>query len=136
MDVERSERRVRVTGRVETRLELACGRCLEPFEIPVDAQLRAPLRAAVGERRRGRAGDRGRRLTTAFYRDGVLDISELLREQFQLALPMKPLCSEACRGLCAQCGTNLNRTACELHAGVGRSPAGAAQEFAEPTKEN
>ena len=39
-------------------------------------------------------------LTTAFYRDGMLDIIELLREQFQLALPMKPLCSEACRGLC------------------------------------
>ena len=51
-------------------------------------------------------------LTTAYYRDGLLDIVELLREQFQLALPMKPLCSAACRGLCAQCGTNLNRTEC------------------------
>jgi uncharacterized protein len=52
-------------------------------------------------------------LTTAFYKDGVLDVLELMREQFQLALPMKPLCGEACRGLCAVCGTNLNRTACD-----------------------
>ena len=52
-------------------------------------------------------------LTTAYYSDGLLDIGELLREQFQLALPMKPLCSDACRGLCAQCGANLNRTECE-----------------------
>jgi uncharacterized protein len=26
---------------------------------------------------------------------------------------MKPLCSEACKGLCPQCGTNLNRGSCE-----------------------
>ena len=56
-------------------------------------------------------------LTTAFYKDGLLDIGDLLREQFQLALPMKPLCSDACRGLCPQCGANLNRTDC------GCSPA-------------
>ena len=51
-------------------------------------------------------------LTTAFYREGSLDVIELLREQFQLALPMKPLCAEACRGLCPECGANLNRTEC------------------------
>jgi uncharacterized protein len=51
-------------------------------------------------------------LSTAYYREGSLDIGELLREQFQLALPMKPLCSEACRGLCPECGANLNRTDC------------------------
>jgi uncharacterized protein len=51
-------------------------------------------------------------LTTAFYRDGMLDIIELLREQFQLALPMKPLCTEDCRGLCPECGANLNHASC------------------------
>jgi uncharacterized protein len=42
----------------------------------------------------------------------MLDVNDLLHEQFQLALPMKPLCSDACRGLCPQCGANLNRTEC------------------------
>jgi uncharacterized protein len=36
----------------------------------------------------------------------------MVREQFQLALPMKPLCAQACRGLCPECGANLNRTEC------------------------
>jgi len=36
----------------------------------------------------------------------------LMREQFYLALPMKPLCVEDCHGLCVQCGTNLNRGSC------------------------
>ena len=42
----------------------------------------------------------------------VLDVIELLREQFYLALPMKPLHREDCKGLCANCGTNLNDKTC------------------------
>jgi len=52
-------------------------------------------------------------LTTAFYSEGVLDVIDLLREQFQLVLPMKPLCREDCKGLCPECGTNLNRGTCD-----------------------
>ena len=103
------------TGRVRTRLELSCSRCLEPFEVPVDAafELRYVPQPEAGDE----AGPDEREigeddLTTAYYRDGQLDMGDLLREQFQLALPMKPLCSDACRGLCAQCGANLNRTEC------------------------
>ena len=47
-------------------------------------------------------------LDTSYYRDDQIDLNELLREQFYLALPMKPLCREDCAGLCPQCGTNLN----------------------------
>jgi DUF177 domain-containing protein len=114
MDVEKAGADVyRVTGRVSTRLGLECGRCLDPYEIIVDApfELRyVPYAENSGEGEREIAEDD---LTTAFYRDGVLDVSDLLREQFQLALPMKPLCREACRGLCAVCGANLNGTTCE-----------------------
>ena len=52
-------------------------------------------------------------LTTAFYAEDQIDLGQLVMEQFHLALPMKPLCSEACRGLCPQCGTNLNTGSCE-----------------------
>ena len=64
-------------------------------------------------RRSAKSEEESTNLTVAYYSDGHLDIGALLREQFQLALPMKPLCSAACRGLCVQCGTNLNRTECE-----------------------
>jgi uncharacterized protein len=104
------------TGQVRTRLELECGRCLDPYEIPVDAtfELRyVPLPHGEGEAAEAEREIEEDDLTTAYYRDGALDIADLLREQFQLALPMKPLCSEACRGLCAHCGANLNRTECE-----------------------
>jgi uncharacterized protein len=101
-----------VSGRTRTELEVECSRCVEPIRVPVDAtfDLRyMPQAANTGEGER-EVGEED--LTTAFYRDGMLDLVDLLREQFMLALPMKPLCTEACRGLCPQCGTNLNKTQC------------------------
>jgi DUF177 domain-containing protein len=113
MDVEKAGRHTfRVAGRATTTLELVCSRCLEPFTVPVDVDfdLRyVPQSENVGVAEREIAEDD---LSTAYYREGLLDVTELLREQFQLALPMKPLCTEACRGLCAECGANLNQTDC------------------------
>ena len=102
----------RVVGRATTKLELECGRCLEPFEMPVDASfdLRyVPDTQNAGEGEREIEEDD---LTTAFHHEGTLDVIDLLREQFELAMPMKPLCRDACRGLCSECGANLNRTEC------------------------
>jgi uncharacterized protein len=101
-----------VTGEVKARLELTCSRCVEPFDVPVSAafELRyVPQTENTGEGERELAEDD---LITAYYREGMLDIGDLLREQFQLAFPMKPLCRDACKGLCPQCGANLNRTEC------------------------
>jgi len=52
-------------------------------------------------------------LETSYYSDDQIDLGELMREQFYLALPMKPLCRDDCRGLCPQCGTNLNAGTCD-----------------------
>jgi uncharacterized protein len=118
MDVHKDGEAYRVTGRVETRLQLECGRCLEPFEIAVDSpfELRyVPAPIATGEagsveaEREVTEDD----LTTSYYNEGSIDLGELMHEQFVLALPMKPLCSDACRGLCVHCGTNLNKSTCD-----------------------
>src|SRR3954470_5911423 len=113
MDVHKDGEAYRVSGRVTTKLQLECGRCLEAFDIPVDGafELRyvpAPS-ATEGDERQVNEED----LTTAFYKEDSIDLGELMHEQFVLALPMKPLCSEECQGLCATCGTNLNKGTCE-----------------------
>lgn len=113
MDVEKAgDAAFAVRGTVKSTLELACSRCLDAFEVPVDAsfELRyVPQSANTGDGEHEIGEDD---LGTAYYRDGMLDVIDLLREQFQMVLPMKPLCSEACRGMCPQCGTNLNRNEC------------------------
>ena len=111
-DIFKDKAQFRLTGGVKTMLELPCGRCLEPFTLPVDASFDLryhPHTANTGEGEREIEEDD---LTTAFYENETIDLGQLMREQFYLALPMKPLCSENCFGLCAMCGTNLNRETC------------------------
>ena len=111
-DILRDHLRFRLVGRVVAGLELTCGRCLEAFRLPVDAAfdlIYSPEQENVGEGEVEVAEDD---LTTAFYHDQTIDLGGLMREQFLLALPMKPLCSEACRGLCPVCGTNWNAGSC------------------------
>ncbi len=101
-----------MSGRVCTTLTLACSRCLERFEMPCDLAvdlLYLPFSVNRGDGEHEIAEDD---LSTAFYHDGRIDLGQMVREQFQLALPMKPLCRGDCRGLCPACGTNLNERHC------------------------
>jgi uncharacterized protein len=116
-DLEKDQARFRLAGRVETELELPCSRCLESFSMKVDApfDLRyQPRTARPGEGEHELEEDD---LSTAFYDDESIDLGQLMREQFYLAMPMKPLCGEGCLGLCPMCGTNLNRGACSCTPG-------------------
>jgi uncharacterized protein len=111
-EIDKDKTLFRLVGRVQTTLELACGRCLDPFTMPVAQafDLRyQPHTHQVGEVERELEEDD---LTTAFYEHDEIDLDHLMREQFHLSLPMKPLCATSCKGLCAVCGTNLNRETC------------------------
>jgi uncharacterized protein len=112
-DVLKDRDEYRLVGGVRTRLDLTCSRCLESFPWPIDVSFDLrylPASANAGEGEREVEEDD---LTTAFYRDDTIDLRQLLAEQFYLALPMKPLCDEQCRGLCPVCGTNRNQAACD-----------------------
>src|SRR5205814_2798014 len=99
--------------------QLACGRCLEVFDVPVDSEFELRYVPAADNRGEGEREVEEDDLTTAFYRNEQLDLGELMHEQFVLALPMKPLCSEGCKGLCPQCGTNQNTGTCDCDTGWG-----------------
>ena len=112
-DIHKDKDKFRLEGTVRTGLELPCSRCLEPFRLPVDSSfdlryLPASEASTEAEQEVGE-GD----LETSYYRDEEIDLDELMREQFYLALPMKPLCRDACKGLCPHCGTNLNASSCD-----------------------
>jgi uncharacterized protein len=112
-EIHKDKDKFRLVGRVTAELELPCSRCLEPFRLPLDApfDLRyLPVSEASSAAER-EVDDED--LETSYYENDAIDLNELLREQFYLALPMKPLCNEDCRGLCTQCGTNLNTGACD-----------------------
>jgi uncharacterized protein len=134
-DLHKDGRKVRAKGRIVTTLEAACVRCLDPLTVPVDTAFDVmflpagePVVAVKGtsagkgaSARKGAAAadddEDGQEVSeddlgVSFYKDEVLDLGELMREQFILALPMKPLCRDACAGLCPVCGINRNRETC------------------------
>jgi uncharacterized protein len=116
-DVHKDQDRFRLVGSAVTQLELSCSRCLEPFRLPVNAAFDLRYLPASemshDEEREIEEED----LETSYYRDDQIDLNELLREQFYLVLPMKPLCDDDCKGLCPQCGTNRNTGTCECDTG-------------------
>ena len=112
-DIHKDKDKFRLVGHLRAELELPCSRCLEPYRFAVDAdfdQRYLPASAASTDPDREVQEDD---LETSYYSDDQIDLDELMREQFYLALPMKPLCRDDCRGLCPQCGTNLNTGTCD-----------------------
>ena len=118
-DIQKDKEKFRLVGSAQTELELTCSRCLEPFRLPVDApfDLRFLPASELAEEDEREVQDED--LDTSYYRDDQIDLNELLREQFYLALPMKPLCRDECKGLCPQCGTNWNTGTCTCTTGWG-----------------
>jgi uncharacterized protein len=134
-EIHKDKDKFRLVGTIKADLELQCSRCLDPYPLHVDApfDLRyLPATAASTDAER-EVDDED--LETSFYRNDEIDLNVLMREQFYLALPMKPLCREGCRGLCAQCGTNLNTSTCDCSP-VWEDPRLAALKELGKTRES
>jgi len=103
---------IRLRGRLSAGLELQCARCLEsvPQEIAREFELLyRPLGADAG---RDELSVTDAEAEIGYYEgDGIL-LEDVLREQVLLALPLKITCREECKGLCPQCGKNLNQEQC------------------------
>lgn len=113
LEIHKDRDRYRLVGAAQTVLELPCSRCLEPYWLPVTALIDLRYLPASEMKTEEEREIEEEDFEVSYYRDDQIDLTELLREQFYLALPMKPLCREECRGLCPQCGANLNVAACE-----------------------
>ncbi len=114
-DIFKDKQQFRLVGRVRTTLELPCSRCLEPYTMAVDQSFDLRYQPHAHNTGEGEREIEEDDLTTAFYENDEIDLGQLMREQFYLALPMKPLCSADCKGLCPVCGTNLNSGTCDCN---------------------
>src|SRR5262249_4007112 len=107
---------VQVRGHLQAQLRLECGRCLEAFLFPLDQDLDLfylPRRGAPArEEQEDEVELSDHEMVVAYYAQNRLDLGEMVREQFFMALPMKRVCRDACLGICPSCGTNRNQTPC------------------------
>jgi uncharacterized protein len=106
---------IHVRGRLAAALEMVCSRCLESFKFPIDQELDLfylPHAADVASEEEEEVELKDRDMVVAYYQGDRLDLGDMIREQFFLAVPVKPLCREDCRGRCLTCGANRNESAC------------------------
>ena len=114
VDVFRMGKEFSARGVISTALTLPCVRCLDDFAYPLEAQFHYTLcPSASGEslpEMEVRRGD----LDVVYYNKGTdLDLVPLLVEQIFVTIPTYPLCGETCKGICQQCGENLNNRSCQ-----------------------
>jgi uncharacterized protein len=110
---------VYLTGSIDATLELVCSRCGGSFKFPANAELKLDLNPVETVSREDekelQAGD----LEVEFYKDGIIGLTDFIREQLLLLVPMKPLCRVDCRGLCQYCGQDKNQGECDCEPPAG-----------------
>lgn len=105
-----------VTGRIDTVVSLACSRCLAAIDIPLNEDFFVIYTKDVSDMEPvGNEGEvelKAEDVGVILFSGDEIDFREMIQEQLLLALPYRPLCGTACKGLCPQCGADLNNGAC------------------------
>ena len=94
-----------VRGIARAVIQSPCARCLEPTDTEVEAELEEAFIRDTGE---PLEADEDQYM----YSGHVLELDEAVRTALLLELPSRILCKEDCRGLCDQCGADLNINEC------------------------
>ena len=107
---------IEAAGKVTTLVGMDCSRCLKPFTYELHQKFLLRFSQQIPQDISSEE-DEDLELTAdqvglIYIEGGELDLHDVIQEQIVLALPYKPLCSEACKGLCPKCGTDLNDGKC------------------------
>jgi uncharacterized protein len=95
-------------GKLSVRLALECSRCLKEIVYPLESGFSFTLKAGPAPN----AEDSDENPVYFDPREEVADLGPLIAEEISLNVPIRALCDEACKGLCAGCGAALNEKEC------------------------
>lgn len=95
-----------VEGKIHTELRAQCGRCLEDLTYPIEQEF-------VDEWVSSPEATEEQKETALLFDKDEFQLNERILEQIVLALPMRFLCSDECKGLCPVCGVNQNEKSCD-----------------------
>jgi uncharacterized protein len=107
-----TEGEIRVKGKYEVAMGAICDRCLAAARFPIDASFDLFYRPMSFIARDEEVEIDEGEAELGFYQNGGIELEDILREQVLLALPMQRVCSEACKGICPECGKNRNESDC------------------------
>ena len=101
-----------VNGHIDTRAQVECDRCLQPVELPVNADFALEYISDSDYEASAAAELTDAELSVAVFDGQAIDIDEIVKEQILLAVPTRILCREDCKGICPECGIDRNTGEC------------------------
>ena len=104
----------KVVGTLDIVFQFKCDRCLSGFELPVKSQFEIWLTPDQNVAEEGS-------LDMIWFPDSMdeVDLDPTIIELILLEVPYKNICTESCKGLCHQCGTDLNKGNCSCEISTG-----------------
>jgi uncharacterized protein len=110
-----------ITGMLSGKVAVPCDRCAASSEVEIGARFQEfeSTTSVVDDETDAEAEEEKSSLLRETGQGWELDAAGLLWEQFQLAMPVKPLCRPDCRGLCPVCGVDMNVATCECERDEG-----------------
>jgi Predicted metal-binding, possibly nucleic acid-binding protein len=94
-----------LNAEIKVDLEMICSRCLDTFIYPIDIDIEE----------RFTTNSKSEDEEAVVVLDDVLDISEVVETSIISTLPIKRVCKDDCKGLCQECGCNLNFNTCSCN---------------------
>lgn len=105
-DIKVLEDTLIVVASIKTKLELLCSRCLDSFIYPIDIDI---------EERYSNNLELQDSEEVNYIVDDFIDVDDVIQSCIISSLPIKKLCNNNCKGLCHECGTNLNNDECQCN---------------------
>jgi uncharacterized protein len=134
VDCFKTGKTILAQGRIAANLRLRCVRCLEDFTRPLAATFHYNL---LPEKEEGAPPEMEiprDAFDASYYSGAVIDLAPLVLEQVVLHVPPNPICRDSCRGICQQCGADLNRTPCGCAGDEGADERFAALKHFSPKR--
>lgn len=127
--LHRTNQGIYVDGTARVPVELECTRCLKTYTTTVTFPLREQFYPTIDVISGLPVAVPDDELAFTIDRNHLLDLREAIRQNLVLALPMKTLCREDCKGLCSQCGHDLNDGPCACEPDTADDRFSALQEL-------
>ena len=117
MKIIRNFDMIEINGSLNMNVEFECSRCLCRFNMPVNSSF---VLVFTNDRSMINITDKEKEVTEdeadlLYYSGDEIDLLEPVQEQIVMSMPSWPVCSESCKGLCRQCGSNLNTDPCDCN---------------------
>jgi uncharacterized protein len=124
------DRDLRVDGTIETNIRFKCSRCAKEFSRSFAASFDLTyLPQPKWTNQNAEIELKYEDMDVAYYDGVALDVNLLVLEQIELAMPMKFVCREDCKGLCYKCGADLNEGMCSCKSEETNSRLSVLLEF-------